>query len=152
MQGDEVNISLPDIEITPRDNLNLASSVTQAQNNFGNAIKEAATYVTPLGDAEEAYSIYQDIDQGDYSSAAIGLGLMAMPNMIGKPLKQLGLRAVRSLSKKLTPYQRRFVIDAIWHPFETAKAHLKGEYPNSYSNIRKYLEDLHVKDKELRKL
>lgn len=85
-----LNLSLPDIEITPRNNLNLAGSVSKAMDNVARSGVNMATYVTPLGDVEDAYNIAKDINIGNYGQAALGIGLMALPNFIEKPLRRAG--------------------------------------------------------------
>lgn len=84
-----LNLSLPDIEITPRNNLNLAGSVSKAMDNVARSGVNMATYVTPLGDVEDAYNIAKDVNTGNYGQAALGIGLMALPNFIEKPIKKL---------------------------------------------------------------
>lgn len=51
----------------------------KAVNNKGNIVKgiaEAAAWVTPLGDAEDVISIYQDTKKGNYGSALLTAGLL----------------------------------------------------------------------------
>ena len=84
LQDNTLNIGLPEITVTPRNNLNLASAVTEGMNQIGRDLVEASTYITPLGDAEEVYNIGKDFYGGNYGQAAIGLGLFALPGSIGK--------------------------------------------------------------------
>ena len=84
LQDNTLDIGLPEITVTPRNNLNLASAVTEGMNQVGRDLVEASTYVTPLGDAEEVYNIGKDFYGGNYGQAFMGLGLFALPGSIGK--------------------------------------------------------------------
>lgn len=88
LEENTLNIGLPDIVVTPRNNLNLASVVTQGRNEIARGIADAAAYVTPLGDVEEVYQIYKDTKAGNYGSATAGLALMALPGNIGKLFRE----------------------------------------------------------------
>lgn len=85
-----VNLGLPDVVITPRNNLNLAGSVSKAMDNVARSGINVATYVTPLGDVEAVYDVGKNINTGNYSRAALGASLMLLPNFIEKPLKRIG--------------------------------------------------------------
>ena len=95
-----LNLSLPDIEITPRNNLNLAGSVSKAMDNVARSGVNAATYVTPLGDVEAVYDIGKNVSAGNYGQAALGAGLMLLPNFIEKPIKRIGKLFKKSKVKK----------------------------------------------------
>lgn len=76
----ETNVGLPEVVVTPRNNLNLGEAVNRGRNAVGNVGKEILSAVTPLGDIESAKDIYNDATSGNYGSAALGLGLLALPN------------------------------------------------------------------------
>lgn len=102
----ETNVGLPEVVVTPRNNLNLGEAVNKGRDAVGNIGKEILSTVTPLGDIESAKGIYNDATSGNYKSAAVGLGLLALPNFIKKPvkaLKQVGSKVVRDFtnSRKL---------------------------------------------------
>lgn len=114
-----INLGLPDIVITPRNNLSLEGVVANARDKFARPIVDASTYVTPLGDAEAVIDIGKDVAEGNYGQAAFGLGLLALPNFIEKPVRKLSRGAkkgVQSLMKKidsryLTPEERTNIIN-----------------------------------------
>ena len=95
LEDSTLNLSLPDVVITPRNNLNLASVVTEGRNKIGRAGGELLSMTTPVGDVESVYEIGKDISTGNYSQAAIGAGLMLLPNFIEKSIKP-----IRRLFKK----------------------------------------------------
>lgn len=99
-------MGLPEVVVTPRNNLNLGETVNRGRNAAGNVGKEILSAVTPLGDIESAKGIYNDATSGNYGSAALGLGLLALPNFIAKPLKafkRVGSKVIRDFtnSRKL---------------------------------------------------
>ena len=99
------NVTLPEVTVTPR-NINLAGAVDRGRRTVGNIGKEILSATTPLGDIESAKDIYQDTTSGNYGQAALGAGLLALPNFIEKPakaLKQVGSKVVRDFtnSRKL---------------------------------------------------
>ena len=103
----ETNVGLPEVVVTPRNNLNLGEAVNKGRNAAGNVGKEILSAVTPLGDIESAKGIYNDATSGNYGSAALGLGLLALPNFIEKPLKafkRVGSKVIRDFtSSRRTP-------------------------------------------------
>ena len=82
------NVTLPEVTVTPR-NINLAGAVDRGRRVAGNIGKEILSATTPLGDIESAKDIYQDTTSGNYRQAALGAGLLLLPNFIEKPLKEL---------------------------------------------------------------
>lgn len=85
-----VNIGLPDIVVTPRNNLNLASAVNEGRNRIGKLGVEVLSMATPVGDVQSVYEIGKDVKSGNYGQAALGAGLMLLPNVVEKPLKRIG--------------------------------------------------------------
>lgn len=75
------NVTLPEVTVTPR-NINLAGAVDRGRRTVGNIGKEILSATTPLGDIESAKDIYQDTTSGNYGQAALGAGLLALPNFI----------------------------------------------------------------------
>lgn len=59
------------------------------EETFGINPKEAASFLPFVGDAIDMYDIGEDINKGDYTAAGIGAGLLLLPNVIEKPIKQL---------------------------------------------------------------
>lgn len=95
------NVTLPEVTVTPR-NINLAGAVDRGRRTVGNMGKEILSATTPLGDIESAKDIYQDARSGNYGQAALGAGLLLLPNFIEKPLKALkrvGKKVVKAANK-----------------------------------------------------
>lgn len=95
------NVTLPEVTVTPR-NINLAGAVDRGRRTVGNMGKEILSATTPLGDIESAKDIYQDAKFGNYGQAALGAGLLLLPNFIEKPLKALkrvGKKVVKAANK-----------------------------------------------------
>lgn len=134
----ETNVGLPEVVVTPRNNLNLGEAVNRGRNAAGNVGKEILSAVTPLGDIESAKGIYNDATSGNYGSAALGLGLLALPNFIEKPLK-----AVRRVGKDYVMIAK----DAVGSPKRFIQARKEGTYPLTYKERRSYLENVHEKGK-----
>lgn len=134
----ETNVGLPEVVVTPRNNLNLGEAVNRGRNAVGNVGKEILSAVTPLGDIESAKDIYNDATSGNYGSAALGLGLLALPNFIEKPLK-----AVRRVGKDYVMIAK----DAVGSPKRFIQARKEGTYPLTYKERRNYLENVHKKGK-----
>lgn len=86
----DVNIGLPDIVITPRNNLNLTSAVNEGRSRIGKLGVEVLSMATPVGDVQSVYEIGKDVKSGNYGQAALGVGLMLLPNVVEKPLKRIG--------------------------------------------------------------
>lgn len=77
------NVTLPEVTVTPR-NINLAGAVDRGRRTVGNMGKEILSATTPLGDIESAKDIYQDARSSNYGQAALGAGLLLLPNFIEK--------------------------------------------------------------------
>lgn len=152
----ETNVGLPEVVVTPRNNLNLGETVNRGRNAAGNVGKEILSAVTPLGDIESAKGIYNDATSGNYGSAALGLGLLALPNFIEKPLKafkRVGSKVIRDFtnSRKLgivSPQFKqssRFKSELDWSPkswFEEAgnwKDYTQNDIDALNSHIPEYL-------------
>lgn len=63
-----------------------------------NGQKELLSYVPVLGDALDVTDIIDNLDKGDYIQAAMGTGLLLLPNFIEKPAKFL----IKSFGNKVT--------------------------------------------------
>lgn len=75
----ETNVGLPEVVVTPRNNLNLGGAVNRGRDAAGNVGKEILSAVTPLGDIESAKGIYNDFKEGNYTASVLGLTLLALP-------------------------------------------------------------------------
>lgn len=96
--------------------------------------KEILSATTPLGDIESAKDIYQDAKSGNYGQAALGAGLLLLPNFIEKPLK-----ALKRVGKDYVIITKDFVSS----PKRFRQARKDGTYPLTYKERRRYLEEAH---------
>ena len=127
------NVTLPEVTVTPR-NINLAGAVDRGRRTVGNMGKEILSATTPLGDIESAKDIYQDARSGNYGQAALGAGLLLLPNFIEKPLK-----ALKRVGKDYVIITKDFVSS----PKRFRQARKDGTYPLTYKERRRYLEEVH---------
>lgn len=127
------NVTLPEVTVTPR-NINLAGAVDRGRRTVGNMGKEILSATTPLGDIESAKDIYQDAKSGNYGQAALGAGLLLLPNFIEKPLK-----ALKRVGKDYVIITKDFVSS----PKRFRQARKDGTYPLTYKERRRYLEEAH---------
>lgn len=127
------NVTLPEVTVTPR-NINLAGAVDRGRRTVGNMGKEILSATTPLGDIESAKDIYQDARSGNYGQAALGAGLLLLPNFIEKPLKTL-----KRVGKDYVIITKDFVSS----PKRFRQARKDGTYPLTYKERRRYLEEAH---------
>ena len=61
-------------------------------------IRDILGFVPYVGDVLDIADVGKDISKGNYGKAAIGLGLLAVPNVVEKPLKLIEKKAIRKLS------------------------------------------------------
>lgn len=95
-QGKDVNVYTPDVVVTGK-----APSVgfypygyhtvdKFYQDNPSGLMKDVGSFVPFVGDSMEIGNIGQDLYKGNYNQAVVGLGLMALPNILEKPMKYVG--------------------------------------------------------------
>lgn len=152
--GDEVNFGLPDIVITPKNNLSLGTY--NYNKKAAKNVADVASFIPGVGEVIDATVAAQDASEGDYTTAAgLGLGLF-IPNVIEKPLKwmwkggkkimQNGLPSVADLMENHSP-QGRFAVgfanDLLTQPSRTFKALREGTYPTSYTKVSQQVRKLH---------
>lgn len=115
-QGKDVNVYTPDVVVTGK-----APSVgfypygyhtvdKFYQDNPSGLMEDAGSFVPFVGDGMEVSNIANDLRQGNYGQAGLGLSLLALPNIIEKPLKFLAKngykiagRAANMIKDELTP-------------------------------------------------
>ena len=69
--------------------------------------RDVAGFIPYVGDALDIYDIGKDIKDKKYINAAIGLGLLAVPNIIEKPIKLFGKKAIRKIANGIADYISR---------------------------------------------
>lgn len=106
--------------------MNLGEAVNRGRDAAGNVGKEILSAVTPLGDIESAKGIYNNATSGNYGSAAVGLGLLALPNFIKKPLK---------IARRIGTDYAMIAKDAVGSPKRFIQARNEGTYPLTYKEL-----------------
>ena len=82
---------------TKQEELAKARLATIQQNK--EASKEMLSYMPVIGDGMDLYQLGKDAYNGNYLNAGIGLGLLALPNVIEKPIKYVG-KSIKKLFTK----------------------------------------------------
>lgn len=104
-QGKDVNVYTPDVVVTGKAPAIGFYPYGYYSPNKGinyDGISKGVLEMTPIiGDAVEIGNIGEDLYKGDYTRAGIGLGLMALPNILEKPMKKAG-RKLHDLYKTFT--------------------------------------------------
>lgn len=84
-------------------------------------------------DVEDIANVADDVQNKNYMSAGIGLGLLALPNVLEKPIK--------TISKFIkAPGTKRVVNDIISNPKRVIKDYLDEDYPITIQQRRKFIE------------
>ena len=104
---DTLNLGLPDIVVTPRDNLDLAGYVNNRMNNAARFGANIMDLTTPVGDVHQLYDVVNDTRSGDYLSAGIGLAALALP------FTPTGLKHVKSQFKYIPSVNKSNVAQQI---------------------------------------
>lgn len=89
--GEKGMLKLPEVIVTPK---RYSSAFDGSYNNFREGLNAfsggAFDYIPVIGDALDVSDVANDIYKKDYTTAALGLGLLAVPNVVEKPLKKIG--------------------------------------------------------------
>ena len=104
---DTLNLGLPDVVVTPRDNLDLAGYVNNRMNNAARFGADIMDWTTPVGDVHQLYDVVSDARSGDYLSAGIGLAALALP------FTPTGLKHVKSQFKYIPSVNKSNVAQQI---------------------------------------
>lgn len=100
---------------TKQEELAKARLATIQQNK--EASKEMLSYMPVIGDGMDLYQLGKDVYNGNYLNAGIGLGLLALPNVIEKPIKYVGKGIKKLIGKsknKLDLHLDENTPDYIW--------------------------------------
>ena len=97
---------LPELTVVPKTSPSIGNVLRGGYDNFedtfGISGKEAAGFVPYVGDALDFYDIGNDLNEGNYLAAGLGIGALFLPNIIEKPLKAVyrrGKNLVRNFNK-----------------------------------------------------
>ena len=96
---------------TKQEELAKARLATIQQNK--EAGKEMLSYMPVIGDGMDLYQLGKDVYNGNYLNAGIGLGLLALPNVIEKPIKYVGRGIKNFINKGLNVMPEFHIGD--WH-------------------------------------
>lgn len=122
-----------------------ARAVDGTRNLYNNVREGGLSFLPGVGDAVDVVSIGDDVNKGNYGSAALTAGLMVLPGSASKA-KQLGkdfLTGLESIYKKgidfehASKYKRllKSVVDAITHPKKTISIGENKDIFNDYIPI-----------------
>lgn len=136
-EGDIQNITTPQITITPRDNLDLSTSIDRGRRAFGDIGKEVISNTTPFGDIESAVYAYDAFKDNDW----LGLGLSLAGTL---PLVPRVSRAAKNKITRPTPTVNKNtekLIDAQFDKIEKEKQQLSKVANEQYRAIENLMDD-----------
>ena len=136
------NVVMPEVSITPRDNTNLAQSMQKSD-----VIKEAMMYAPGIGDAMDVLQIGKDVKDGNYGMAALGAGLMILPDVVAKPIKRIARKINKSITAPKRASKLRNKISEYYNDVKLKKNYLRDEYSyDELDNIVANKEQQYIKD------
>lgn len=124
---------------------NIKNNFFRGYNNFrySHPWAEALSYTPIIGDGMDLISLAKDINNKDYISAGLGLGIIALPNFIEKPLKKSNIKKLntfRDYAEEQFSPQENFI-----RQMYSDELHGKGWSDNiRIKDNQKYLEPLHL--------
>ena len=137
LNNDTLNIGLPDIPITVRDNLNLAAAVQAGQDQLAGIGKEVFANLTPYGDIESAVYAYDAAKNRDWLGLSLaGLGML--------PLIPGGIRKVKSATRPIPTVNKGLVESQLNRSFDqlSKDAALRAQVANEqYRVIERLMDD-----------
>lgn len=137
LSNDTLNIGLPDIPITVKDNLNLAAAVQAGQDQIAGIGKEVFANLTPYGDLESAVYAYDAAKNKDW----LGLGLAGLGML---PLIPGGMRKVKSATRPIPTVNKGLVESQLNRSFDqlSKDAALRAQVANEqYRVIERLMDD-----------
>lgn len=94
--GNTGNVILPDVNVYAQKDYNSAFDYSGANKVMGTI----ADFTPVVGDIKQGLEAANDLRKGNYKEAAIGAGLLLLPNVLEKPLKYAGKKAFNFLLDK----------------------------------------------------
>lgn len=94
--GNTGNVILPDVNVYAQKDYNSAFDYSGANEVMGTI----ADFTPVVGDVKQGLEAANDLRKGNYKEAAIGAGLLLLPNVLEKPLKYAGKKAFNFLLDK----------------------------------------------------
>lgn len=134
--GNTGSVILPDVNVYAQKDYNSAFDYSGANDVMGTI----ADFTPVVGDVKQGLEAANDLRKGKYTEAAIGAGLLLLPNVLEKPTKYAGKKAFNFLSD-ITPKQWTAAQDAAIAKGDMAEAlrlrNLHAEV-KGYSPIHEY--------------
>lgn len=94
--GNTGSVILPDVNVYAQKDYNSAFDYSGANEVMGTI----ADFTPVVGDVKQGLEAANDLRKGNYKEAAIGAGLLLLPNVLEKPLKYAGKKAFNFLLDK----------------------------------------------------
>ena len=93
-----------------------------------------------LGDALDGLNVVNDVNKGDYTNAGIGLGLLALPNFIEKPLRGIK-KGVKWIGDEAWLLRHlRDNISGLTNPYLWERIKKLSKNPTAVRNFSKYVD------------
>jgi hypothetical protein len=137
--GNTGSVILPDVNVYAQKDYNSAFDYSGANEVMGTI----ADFTPVVGDVKQGLEAANDLRKGNYKEAAIGAGLLLLPNVLEKPLKYAGKKAFNFLSD-ITPKQWTAAQDAAIAKGDMAEAlrlrnlHFMTKAPNTSARYNSY--------------
>lgn len=128
----EGGILLDEVIITPPKKYEYSS----AFNGYQEYLNDIAGFVPYLGNAIDAYDVYHDFKNKEYSSATANALWLLLPSAAKKSLKYLG----KSAMKYLKPGIRNIINDVSSDWRRVIRDYKNGDYPITYKQRREFIE------------
>ena len=140
--GNTGSVILPDVNVYAQKDYNSAFDYSGANNVMGTI----ADFTPVVGDIKQGLEAANDLRKGNYKEAAIGAGLLLLPNVLEKPLKYAGKtfkRLLGDVKSKLSKHEVNIqeITDSQWD-----KAYTKAVQKGDMDEVQR-LRDLHFKAK-----
>lgn len=113
---------------------------SSASNAILQPIKTIAEYAPLSGDVFDMANVVHDTYDKNYASAASYLALAFLPNMIQKPLNTAFKFGLNTIGKKYGRGAANLINDVVTKPRQVVAARLRGQYPLTYTERKKYIE------------
>ena len=131
--------------IQTKEQQNIVDKAFQRYNNFrySHPWANGLNWTPIIGDGMDLISLAGAVNNKDYMTAGLGLGMLALPNFIEKPLKKQGIKSLNSLIddviEQLSP-QEKFI-----QQMYSDELHGTGWSDNiRIKHNRRYLEPIHL--------
>ena len=137
--GNTGSVILPDVNVHAQKDYNSAFDYSGANEVMGTI----ADFTPVVGDIKQGLEAANDLRKGNYKEAAIGAGLLLLPNVLEKPLKYAGKKAFNFLLDKAPDVVSKYrYLNKHYNPFIQEK---RQRYQPPYFD---YKENINAAKKE----